>query len=190
LDWNAFFETHRVWLLPVLILLARVVDVSLGTLRMVFIARGYHRWAPVAGFFEVLVWIIAIAQIMKNLDSPVTYLAYAAGYATGTFVGLRIEQRIALGHVVVRVIPQTDTSSLVAHLREERFGVTTVDAEGAHGPVKVVFTLIPRSAQDRVLRLIRTHNPRAFFTVEDVRSTSHGFFPSSLPRRGAPRPAA
>lgn len=188
MDWATLLDTHRLWLVPLLIVLARVVDVSLGTLRMVFIARGYTRWAPVAGFFEVLVWITAIAQIMRNLDSPVTYVAYAAGYALGTFVGLRLEHRIALGHVVIRVIPQADTSALVAQLREEKYGVTVVDAEGARGPVKVIFTLIPRSAQDRVLRLIREDNPKAFFTIEDVRTTGHGFFPTPARRFVAPRP--
>lgn len=178
-DLSAWFADGRWWVLPLLIFFARICDVTLGTLRVMFVSRGLKWLAPVVGFFEVLIWITAIAQIMRNLDNWVSYVAYAAGYGLGTFVGMHIEGRLALGSVLVRVIPQRDAQALIERLREENFGVTTVDGTGAKGPVTVLFTLVRRSDLPQVLKLVRTFNPRAFFTIEDVRGLSEGIFPVS-----------
>ncbi len=165
------------WILPLLIVVARVLDVTLGTLRVVFIARGHKHWAPVAGFFEVLIWITVIAGIVKNLDAPILYFAYATGYAIGTYVGIKIEERLALGTVVLRVITQKTAGALIGALRGRQFGVTTLDAEGAHGPVKVIFAIVRRKDLGVALGFVRQFNPKAFYTVEDLRSLGHGVFP-------------
>ena len=163
------------WALPLFIFLARIVDVSLGTLRMVFVARGIRWLAPFIGFFEVFIWITVIAQIVRRFDHWICYVAYAAGYALGTWVGMKIEERIAIGTALVRVIPQRDASALALRLRGERFGVTTLNAEGMQGPVTVLFTFVRRADLARVLDLVRSYNPRAFVTVEDVRGVREGF---------------
>ncbi len=168
------------WVWPLFIFLARIMDVSLGTLRMVFVSRGVRWLAPVIGFFEVLIWITVIAQVVRRLDHWLSFIAYAAGYALGTWVGMRIEERIALGTALVRVIPQRDASALAGRLRAERFGVTAVPAEGMQGPVTILFTVVRRADLSRVLDLVRSYNPRAFVTVEDVRGVREGF----LRRRG------
>lgn len=167
------------WVIVLLIILARVVDVSLGTLRVVFVSRGMKWLAPVTGFFEVLVWITAIAQIMRNLDSWVTYVAYAFGYALGTFIGIQVEERLAFGTVLLRIVPQADATLLADRLRERGYRVTSLAAEGVRGPVTVLFSVLRRAQLPVALGLVKAFNPRAFYTIEDVRSASSSGLPPS-----------
>ena len=131
-------------ILPLLIFLSRIIDVSIGTIRIIFVSRGKKNLAPLLGFFEVLVWITAISQIMKHLDNVACYFAYAAGFAAGTFVGMMIEEKLAIGMLVVRVILVKDECQLRERLSSSGFGVTVVDAQGANGEVKIVYTIIKR----------------------------------------------
>lgn len=165
--------------IPALIVLARIVDVTLDTIRVIYISRGMKYLAPLFGFFGVLIWLLAISQIMKNLNNPVYYLAYAVGFATGNLVGIFIEERLAVGRVVLRIITQKDTTELVTHFRSCGYGVTTVDAEGATGPVKLIFTVIDRNKIKSVVQSIDNYNPRSFYSIEDVRSVKEGTFPPS-----------
>ncbi len=163
--------------IPLLIVLARVVDVTLGTIRIIYISRGMKFLAPVFGFFEILVWLMAIGQIMQNLSNPVYYLAYAIGFAAGNMVGIFVEERLAVGKVILRIITQREATQLASHLRSAGYGVTTVDAEGAQGPVKLIFTVIDREKIKAVVDSVQTYNPRAFYSIEDVRSVREGIFP-------------
>ena len=101
---------------PVLILMARVVDVSLDTIRVILISKGYRQWAPLIGFFQVLVWIITISRIMANLEVWTTYIGYAGGFALGTYVGMKIEARLAMGDELIRVITKADPTKLINEL--------------------------------------------------------------------------
>ena len=169
-----------IWIvIPVLIILARIVDVTLDTIRIIYISRGMKFLAPIFGFFEILIWLMAISQIMRNLNNPVYYLAYAVGFATGNLVGIFIEERLAMGRVVLRIITQKDTAELVTHLRSCGYGVTTVNAEGSTGPVKLIFTIIDRSKIKPVVQSVHTYNPRSFYSIEDVRLAKEGTFPPS-----------
>ena len=112
---------------------ARVLDVSLGTLRIIFIARGRRKLAPLLGFFEVLIWIVVVSQVIQNLHSPLAFIAYAAGFATGNYVGMRIEDKLAIGTLVVRVIVPQEASQLMAQLHDAGYGVTSIDARGSTG---------------------------------------------------------
>ncbi len=154
--------------IPVLIFIARVVDVSMGTVRVVFISRGLKYLAPLVGFFEILVWLVAIGQIMKNLSNPVCYIAYAGGFAMGNFVGIWISERLSLGVVLIRVITNRDATELVECLRTADYGVTSVDGHGTMGQVKVVFTIVPRREAQRVVELVKKFNPKAFYSIEEV----------------------
>jgi len=177
----SFFDSSLfTWVvIPVLIILARIVDVTLDTMRVIYISRGMKYLAPLFGFFGVLVWLLAISQIMKNMNNPVYYLAYAVGFATGTLVGIFIEERLAVGRVVLRIITQKDTTELITHFRSCGYGVTTVDAEGATGPVKLIFTVVDRNKIKSVVQSIHNYNPRAFYSIEDVRLVKEGTFPPS-----------
>jgi uncharacterized protein YebE (UPF0316 family) len=164
--------------LPVLIFLARIADVSLGTVRLILVSRRLKYLAPLAGFFEVLIWIVAIGQIMRNLTNPICYLAYAGGYATGNFVGILIAEKLSLGTVIIRIITARRADHLVECLRNGHYGVTRLDAQGANGPVEVVFTIVPRREATAVVELVKKFNPQAFYSIEEVDSVARGVFPT------------
>lgn len=177
---TSFLESNLfTWvILPLLIFSARIVDVSIGTLRVIFISRGWKILAPIMGFFEVLIWLLAIGQIMRHLDNPLCYLAYASGFATGNFLGMVIENKLALGTVILRVITKTDAVQLIQTLKSQNHGITTIDAQGSTGPVKLIFMLISRHDLPDVLGTIKTYNPNAFYSVEDVRFVKEGIIPA------------
>jgi uncharacterized protein YebE (UPF0316 family) len=155
--------------LPVLIMLSRIVDVSFGTIRIIFVSRGERFWAAVLGFFEVLIWLVAISQIMKNLTNPVTYIAYAAGFAIGNYVGITIDRKLSMGSVMVRIITQKDSMALIDYLRTQGCGLTTVDGQGVMGPVKIIFTVVRKKDISAIMAGVQQLNPNAFYTLEDVR---------------------
>jgi uncharacterized protein YebE (UPF0316 family) len=165
-------------ILPVLIFCARICDVSIGTMRIIFVSKGKKNIAPFLGFFEVLIWIIAVSKIMQNLDHYINYVAYAAGFATGNFVGMLIEERLAVGIQLIRVIISQKGSQLVHELSLNGFGATMVDAHGAREDVSLIYAIVPRNDLRKVLEIIHDFNPMAFYSIEDVRSTSEGIFPS------------
>lgn len=167
-----------VWVvIPVLIFLARVADVSFGTIRLVFISRGLKYLAPIVGFFEILIWLMAIGQIMKNLSSPICYIAYAGGFATGNFVGMWIAEKLSLGVVLIRVVTQKDSSNLLDSLKKAEYGVTTIDGQGTEGQVKVIFTIVSRREVKTVTKLINQFNPHAFYSIEEVGFVEKGISP-------------
>jgi len=163
--------------IPFLIFVARIFDVSLGTVRVIFVSRGFKYLAPVVGFFEILIWLLAIGQIMKNLSNPACYIAYAGGFALGNFVGIHIAEKLSLGLVMIRVVTKKDAASLVDFLKAENYGVTSVDGHGTSGQVKVVFTIVPRREARGVVELIKKFNPHAFYSIEEVGLVEKGIFP-------------
>ena len=170
-------------ILPMLIFLARLTDVSLGTLRIIFVSRGIKYLAPLIGFVEINIWLLAIGQIMGNLsnnnpNSVVCTLAYAGGFAAGSFVGILIEERLSIGLVLLRLISRHDTKELIEYLKSENYGVTIHDAEGAKGPVKIIFAVIRRKDLRNVLNRINEIHPHAFYSVEDVRSVGEAEMPT------------
>jgi uncharacterized protein YebE (UPF0316 family) len=174
-------EVFKWVIIPLLIFLARVLDVSLGTMRIVFVSRGLKYLAPVVGFFEVIIWLLAIRAIMQNLNNAICYIAYGAGFAMGTFVGLYIEKRLAIGNSLIRIITQNDSTELINHLRSKGYGVTNMEANGVKGRVHVIYIIIKRSNFQDVAEIIKKHNPQAFYTVEDVSAVIKGVFPLRKP---------
>ena len=156
-------------ILPLLIFMARIVDVSLDTIRVIMISKGYRKFAPYIGFFQVLIWIITITRIMKNLDNWFTYLGYAAGFGLGTYVGMRIEEKMALGHELLRIITRTAADELIQALHERGYTVTTVIGEGRDGKVGILFLILRRKVIKEVVELVKQYNPNAFYTIEDMR---------------------
>ena len=179
MDSQLFFnsELFKWAILPLLIFCARIFDVSLGTLRVIFISRGMRAIAALVGFLEILIWLLAIGQIMKNLTNVACYVSYAGGFAMGTFVGIYIVEKLSLGMVIIRVITRKDATELIAFLHSENYGVTSVDAQGTTGMVKVIYTVIKRQDLHHVIEIIKKFNPQAFYTIEDVKSVSEGIFP-------------
>jgi uncharacterized protein YebE (UPF0316 family) len=175
---SAFLESDLFnWIvLPLLIFVARTCDVTLATLRNVFIARNIRKIVPILGFFEVLIWLIAVSQTIKNLNNIACYIGFAGGYSMGIYVGLAIEQKLALGKQVVRIITNQDPGELTKAMYDARMGVTLIDGKGAKGPVKVIFSTVKRKDVEVLDHLIRTHTPNAFYTVEDIRNANQGVF--------------
>jgi len=163
-------------LLPLFIFLARIIDVSLGTLRIIFVTKGMRKIAPLVGFFEVLIWLLAISRIMQDLDNWASYFAYAGGFATGNFIGMYLEERLAIGHEMIRVITRKDATNLIADLRAKGYGVTSVKAQGIEGEVAVIYIIARRSMIKVVLDEINRFNPRALYTVESIKYVNKEIF--------------
>jgi len=169
-------------ILPLLIFFARICDVTLGTIRVIFISKGFKYIAPCIGFFEVIIWLLAIGQVMNNITNVASYIAYGAGFATGTFVGMVIEEKLSLGMVIVRVITNKDTGDLVNALKAQNFGVTMIDAEGSTGPVNILFMVLKRQDLPQVIGVIKEFQPKAFYSIEDVKTAAEGVFPEKKSR--------
>jgi uncharacterized protein YebE (UPF0316 family) len=159
-----------------LIFFARILDVSIGTMRIILISRGYKMLAPLLGFFEVIIWLVAMGEVMRHLHSFYGYIIYGAGFATGNYVGMILESKIAIGYQAIRIITSEKIVSLPLVLRQEGYGVTTLKGMGARGEVTVIFTIIPRKKIPQVLEMVEMLEPAAFITIEDVKSTARGFF--------------
>ncbi len=167
-----------IWIiLPLLIFIARILDVSIGTLRIIFVSRGMKYLAPLLGFFEVLIWLIAIGQIMQHLDNIMCYIAYAGGFAAGNYLGIIIEQKLKIGIYIVRIITQKNAAELIVFLRSKNYGITSIDAEGSQGKVNILYSIIRRKNLAHFIESIEQFNPNAFYTIEDVRFVSKGIFP-------------
>lgn len=174
-EWCALHPDLYAWVvLPLVIFVARIMDVSIGTSRVIFVSRGYRVLAAVAGFWEVLIWLLAIGQIMQNLDNPMCYLAYAGGFATGNYLGITLTNKMSLGVVLVRVMTVENTDQLIESLKRSQYGVTAVEGRGAFGPMKMVFTIVNKQDLPRVIQIIQAYNPNAFYSVEEVDQVSQG----------------
>ncbi|MDD2964834.1 MAG: DUF5698 domain-containing protein [Bacteroidales bacterium] len=172
---DSFFFTYIV--VPSLIFLARISDQSIGTLRIIFVSKGYRFWGPFLGFFEVIIWLIAVRFALKYIDSNIfCYIAYGAGFAMGNYIGIRLDEKISLGTVLLRIIPKKDTTELERYFIEHHFGLTKVDAEGSTGKVKIIFTIIKRKDIPHVTSVINQFNPNAFYTIEEIKAVNRGVF--------------
>jgi uncharacterized protein YebE (UPF0316 family) len=165
--------------LPIIIFCSRILDVTLGTLRIIFVSKGYKKVAPLLGFFEVFVWIVVISQIMQHANNIYCYMAYAAGFAMGNFVGMMIEERIAIGIYFVRVITPKNGEDLVTHLNEKGYGATLINGKGKVGQVNLIYSVVARKSISRVEQIIAEFDPNVFYVIEDVRTAKRGIFPST-----------
>lgn len=146
----------------------RIADVSLGTLRIVMLVRGRSTIAGVLAFFESIVWLLAAGQVLTNLDNPLQFIAYAAGYAAGTMSGSTVERWLALGNAMVRIIAPIDSPSVADALRERGYYVTVLNASGRDGDVRISFSVVPRKRLPETIRLVHEINDQAFVTFEET----------------------
>lgn len=165
-EWFSFL------ILPLLIFLARICDVSINTIRIIYMLGGRRYTSTILGFFESFIWLMAIRQIFSHLDNWICYVAYPAGFASGIFVGMIIEERIAYGKVIVRIITRKDVTGLIAYLNEQGFRYTKVNAEGPDGHENLVFTVMERERLEDMLNHLRNIIPTAFYTVERVKAAA------------------
>ncbi len=157
------------------IFVARIFDVSLGTLRIILIARGKKYLAPLLGFLEVLIWLAAISRALQNLNGPGSYLIYAGGFAAGNYVGMLIEEILPFGYQAIRVVTRVKAGEVIDELRRMGLGVTTFSGEGSEDEVSLLYTVVPKKEVKRALEVIKAWHPAAFITVEDVKSFHSGY---------------
>lgn len=155
-------------LLPLLIFFARILDVSINTVRIIYVLGGRKLTSTLLGFFESFIWLMAIRQIFEHLDNWICYVAYPAGFAAGIFVGMIIEEKIAYGKVIVRIITRKDVGNLLQYLNKEYLRYTHVNAEGPDGHENLVFTVLQRERLELLLQTLKDILPTAFYTVEKV----------------------
>jgi uncharacterized protein YebE (UPF0316 family) len=156
-------------------MLARAIDVSLGTLRYMMVARGNLKVAPAIGFVESFIWILIMTRILSDgLSNPLNILGYAAGFALGTYTGIKVEEHLSIGTVMVRLIVTERSLELATKLRAEGFRLTEVSGSGYGGNVTVFLVLIKRQVLKRFLETVLHLNPAVFYTVEDVRTFAKG----------------
>src|SRR5688572_10401271 len=162
-------------LLPCLIFLARITDVSINTIRIIYVLGGRRFTATMLGFFESFIWLMAIRQIFEHLDNWICYVAYPAGFASGIFIGMIIEEHIAYGKVIVRIITSKDVKDLINFLNSKKFRYTHVNAEGPDGHENLVFTVLECESLEVLLYKLKDILPTAFYTIEKVnRATEVG----------------
>lgn len=177
---------HIAWVvIPLLIFMARLVDVSLATLRHILVFRGMKKVVPFLAFVEILIWTLAITQVTENLSNAVAFIAWALGFSVGTYLGMRIEERLALGHQLVRVIHQKMPADFMESLKNLGYGVTSLGAHGAFGQVDISLIVSPRKRLGQLLKMLNAMTPQPFYTVEDVRSVGSGVIAGSASRSSA-----
>lgn len=170
---------------PLVIFCLRIVDVSMSTIRILLAVRGYKAVVPILGFFEVLVWMVAVGNAIRFLDSGWHLLGYAGGFATGNVVGMLIEERLAIGFATIRIVSTHAGVEMADALRNIGFGVTEFSGQGRDGRVEVVYTVCMRRDIERVVDEVETWDRHAFITVEEPRDIRWGWMQSS-PRNRMP----
>ncbi|MCU0632942.1 MAG: DUF5698 domain-containing protein [Methanolinea sp.] len=160
-------------LLPFIILFARIVETSLETIRTIYINRGHTNLAAGIGVVKVAIWLLSTGLVLTNLQNVLGIIAYVAGYAIGTVIGMRLEDRISIGSVVVRVFVPGDPQSLMGRVGEMGYGITRLDGTGYYSsPVAVLFMVVPRAELKTLLGVFQSEYPHLLYTVEDIRKGS------------------
>ncbi|WP_352421399.1 DUF5698 domain-containing protein [Proteiniphilum sp.] len=165
------------WLLPVMIFFGRICDVTLGTLRIIFVSKGEKYKAPLIGFFEVFIWIVIISQVLERANDLLSYVSYAGGYATGNYVGILLENRIAYGIVLCRIYTQKNGKELVQKLNKMNIGATMTHGTGSTNEVDIIETVVDRKEMKTLARLLTEFDANIFYVVEDIRTKKNGIFP-------------
>jgi len=171
-------------LVALLIFGLRIIDVSIGTVRVIYTVRGHKLLSATLGFIESLVWIFAISRAFKYVDHPISMVGWACGFAAGTVIGITIEQWIASGSILVRCISRNHALRLRELLHSEGFGVTAVQGQGRDGNVLVIFVVTPRKRGPELIRMIDSIDPDAFVTIEPVTKAIGGWQPYLPPPAG------
>jgi uncharacterized protein YebE (UPF0316 family) len=172
-------QSYQYIILPLVVFFARICDVSLGTLRIVFISKGKKFLAPLIGFFEIFIWIVVISQILKNVNNFACYFAYAGGYATGNFIGMYIEERIAIGVQIIKIFSPKDLLPLQKVFTQAHFGTTLIEGSGSVSKVDILYVVINRKAFKKAEKILLDFDAALFYVIEDIRSAKAGIFPET-----------
>jgi uncharacterized protein YebE (UPF0316 family) len=171
-----FLLDPAAWLGALGIFACRVGDMSMDTVRMLFVMRGRKKLAWILGFCQSIIYVVAISSVLTHLGNPLLVVGYATGFATGNVFGMFIEERLAIGHTQVSVVSSRRASAVVDRLRAAGYAVTEIPARGKDGTVGLLNVSILRRDIDKVEKLVCEADPEAFITIEDVRPLRHGYW--------------
>jgi len=172
------FLQPAAWLTALGIFVLRVMDMSMDTLRMLFVVRGRKGLAWILGAMQSFIIIMAISSVLTGDLNPLAILGYATGFATGNVVGMLIEERLAIGFSWLTIISSTRGALIGEELRKSGFGVTEVSGRGKDGAVTVLHVSARRKEAAQVEKIVLENDPSAFITSEDVRPLRRGFWRS------------
>lgn len=168
--------TLPLWALALVIFLLRVLDMSLDTLRVLFIIRGNRPLSWIFGFFQSLIWVIAISSVLSNMDDALNLLAYASGFATGGVVGMWFEEKMAVGFGHMRIMSPNKGAAIADAIRDHGYAATELSGRGKDGTVSVINSSVRRRDVNRVRRQVEAIDPEAFVTVQEIRPLNRGFW--------------
>lgn len=169
-------EVFKWVIMPLIIFGARILDVSMGTTRIILVSKGRKGQAALIGFFEVIIWLLVAAQVINKVDNIIYIIAYAAGFSAGSYIGIMIEDKLAIGQIALRLIIKKDPTEFIKVLRENGFGVTVLDAQGKDGTAYIIFSIISRKKIRLYENLANEYVPKAFISYEDVKNVREGHF--------------
>ncbi len=161
---------------------ARILDVSMSTIRMLMVVQGRRKYAAIIGFFEVIIYIVALGKVVNGLSNPGNLLAYALGFASGNYIGSYIEEKIALGNLTAQVILNDSGEGIIHELRENGFGVTVIVGQGKEGPKNMLNITLKRKDLNKLHELLADLDKEAFITVSSTKLISGGYF-STIKRK-------
>jgi uncharacterized protein YebE (UPF0316 family) len=157
------------------IFFARIIDVSIGTIRIILISQGMRKLAPVLGFFEILIWLTAIGKALTNLNGVYSYFIYAGGFAAGNYVGMLLESRLSIGYQSIRIITSKKVTALPMMLRDEGFDISIINGRGTKGEIYIIYTVARKRHVKKIINITNALEPNAFITIENVQSHKTGF---------------
>ena len=164
------------WLVAFGILLARAVNIAIDTVRFMLSLRGKRTLSWILGFIESIIFVVVIGSVVNNVENILNVIGYSAGFATGTVVGMMIEQRLAIGYVHFNIISRTKSTEVADTLREAGYGVTEIPARGREGNFMVVDSRVKRKQADELEELVLQIDPDAFITSEDITPRRSGIW--------------
>jgi uncharacterized protein YebE (UPF0316 family) len=174
----AYFSDPHAWLFALLIFALRICDMSMDTLRVLFVVRGKKLFVWILGFMQSVIFVVAISSVLTGERNYLNILGYAAGFATGNVVGMLIENKLAIGHILVTIISSTRGSSIAERLRASGYAVTEIAGRGKNGTVFELHASVFRRDIDNIETIVLEADPTAFVTAEDVRPVRRGFWRS------------
>ena len=185
MDFVALLNSEFIGLviIPLFIFLARILDVSMGTIRIIFISRGMKYLAAAIGFFEMLIWLFAISRIMFEITNMLNYIAYAGGFAVGTFVGMAIEEILAMGYLSVIITTSKDTAEMVGKLDMAGYKITVVDTQGGTKDRKMIFAIVKRDKLRNIISIIKEIDANVFYAVENIQDMHEIHLPPDFSAR-------
>ncbi len=173
---EALFSSPIWWLGAVVIFVLRIGDMSLDTIRVIFVIRGRKSLAWILGFLQSVIFVVAISSVLTHLDNPLNVIGYAAGFATGNVIGMWFEERLAIGHTKLSIISSRRGAAVIERLRKSGYAVTEIPARGRDGMVTLINCSVHRKDVDHVETIVLEEDAEAFVTAEEVRPVRRGFW--------------